>query len=52
LVIASGSGSTALDRAAVVGVSASDPFPPLPTAFKGPEIRLQMNFAYNAPKLK
>jgi len=50
LVIASGSGTDALDRAAVVGVSASNPFPPLPNEFKGDQIRLQFNFAYNMPK--
>jgi TonB family protein len=47
LVIASPSGADALDRAAVAGVSASDPFPPLPTEFKGDKIVLQFNFAYN-----
>jgi TonB family protein len=48
LVIAQASGTDALDRAAVVGVSASNPFPPLPSEFKGDQIRLQFNFAYNA----
>lgn len=47
LVIASPSGADALDRAAVAGVSASVPFPPLPTEFKGDKIVLQFNFAYN-----
>jgi TonB family protein len=50
LVIASSSGADALDRAAVAGISASVPFPPLPTAYKGDQIRLQFNFAYNMPK--
>jgi TonB family protein len=50
LVIVGHSGTEALDRAAVVGVSASNPFPPLPTEFKGNQIRLQFNFAYNMPK--
>ena len=49
LVIASASGADALDRAAVAGISASDPFPPLPTEFKGDRIVLQFNFAYNIP---
>ncbi|MCU0228046.1 MAG: TonB family protein, partial [Bryobacterales bacterium] len=35
LVIASGSGADYLDRAAVAGVSASNPFPPLPREFQG-----------------
>jgi TonB family protein len=47
LVIASPSGLEALDRAAVAGISASNPFPPLPAEFTGEEIRLQLNFLYN-----
>lgn len=47
LVIVSPSGTEAFDRAAVAGISASNPFPPLPTEFKGEVIRLQFNFAYN-----
>jgi len=47
LVIAITSGSDALDRAAVAGVSASVPFPPLPQEFKGQEIRVQFSFKYN-----
>ncbi len=47
LVIALPSGADALDRAAVAGVSASTPFPPLPTEFKGREVRLQFAFTYN-----
>jgi TonB family protein len=50
LVITTHSGTDALDRAAVAGVSASNPFPPLPSEFKGDVIRLQFNFAYNMPK--
>jgi len=38
----------AFDRAAVAGVSASNPFPPLPADFKGDQIRLQLSFNYNA----
>ena len=41
------SGTDALDRAAIAGVSASVPFPPLPSEFKGGQIRLQMTFSYN-----
>lgn len=47
LVIAWPSGTEALDRAAVAGVSASNPFPPLPDEFKGQQIRLQFTFLYN-----
>jgi TonB family protein len=47
LVIAMPSGAEALDRAAVAGISASVPFPPLPPEFKGNEVRLQFAFAYN-----
>ena len=52
LVIASPSGITAFDRAAVAGISASNPFPPLPAAYKGDQIRLQMAFSYNLPPAK
>lgn len=47
LVIAMPSGTEALDRAAVAGISASVPFPPLPAEFKGREVRLQFSFKYN-----
>jgi TonB family protein len=50
LVIASGSGTDALDRAAVAGISASNPFPPLPSEFKGDRVVLQFSFAYNMPR--
>ncbi|HWB82538.1 MAG TPA: TonB family protein [Bryobacteraceae bacterium] len=50
LVIAQGSGTEALDRAAVAGISASNPFPPLPTEFKGDRIVLRFRFAYNMPR--
>jgi TonB family protein len=49
LVIAESSGAAALDRAAVAGISASSPLPPLPSGFTGSEIRLQLAFAYNQP---
>jgi TonB family protein len=49
LVIADSSGVEALDRAAVVGVSASNPFPPLPAQYRGNQVRLQFTFAYNLP---
>jgi TonB family protein len=44
------SGVDAFDKAAVAGISASNPFPPLPSAFKGDKIIVQFNFAYNTPK--
>lgn len=50
LVIASSSGTEAFDRAAVTGVSASNPFPPLPAEFKGDQIRLELAFSYNKPR--
>ncbi|HMD71401.1 MAG TPA: energy transducer TonB [Bryobacteraceae bacterium] len=46
VVYAEQSGSNALDRAAVAGVSASNPLPPLPREFKGNRIVLQLNFVY------
>ena len=47
LVIVMPSGAEALDRAAVAGISASNPFPPLPAEFKGAVVRLQLSFLYN-----
>jgi TonB family protein len=49
LVIVTPSGTEALDRAAVAGISASNPFPPLPGEFGGEQVRLQFNFVYNMP---
>lgn len=40
------------DRAAVAGVSASVPFPPLPAEYPGNQIDLQMAFAYNMVSVK
>jgi TonB family protein len=50
LVYAEKSGSHALDEAAVAGVSASNPLPPLPPEFKGDRIVVQFNFVYNMAK--
>jgi TonB family protein len=50
LVISIPSGTEALDRAAVAGVSASNPFPPLPAEYPGADLRLQLVFTYNMPK--
>jgi TonB family protein len=47
LVIAGSSGVEPLDRAAVAGISASNPFPPLPAEFRGDNVRLQFTFLYN-----
>jgi TonB family protein len=47
LVIDTPSGSEALDRAAVAGISASVPFPPLPRDFKGQLVILKFSFKYN-----
>lgn len=47
LVIATPSGMESLDRAAVAGISATVPFPPLPPEYKGQQIRLQLSFKYN-----
>jgi TonB family protein len=47
LVIATESGTRALDLAAVAGVDASQPFPPFPKEFKGQQIQLQFAFKYN-----
>jgi TonB family protein len=50
VVFVTQSGTRALDEAAVAGISASNPFAPLPTEFKGDRIILQFNFAYNMPQ--
>jgi TonB family protein len=47
LVIHAPSGAEALDRAAVAGISASNPFPPLPDDYRGNVIRLELVFSYN-----
>ncbi|MGA8598850.1 MAG: TonB family protein [Bryobacteraceae bacterium] len=51
LVIADSSGLQPLDRAAVAGMSMSNPLPPLPADFKGEFVRLQFSFNYNVPAL-
>jgi TonB family protein len=48
-VIHSPSGSQPLDRAAISGISMSNPFPPLPNEYKGDVLRLQLVFSYNMP---
>jgi TonB family protein len=49
LVTAQSSGSEPLDRAAVAGLSMSNPLPALPTDFKGFQVRLAFTFSYNVP---
>jgi TonB family protein len=44
------SGDVALDRAAWAGISASNPFPPLPSDFTGPYLALRFRFFYNPDK--
>ena len=52
LVITMHSGTDALDRAAVAGISAAaeQRFPPFPPGFNGDRVVLQLNFAYNMPR--
>jgi TonB family protein len=47
LVVSASSGSLPLDRAAIAGLRASIPFPPLPTEFSGDHLRLRFIFLYN-----
>jgi TonB family protein len=49
MVIADPSGSSPLDRAAVAGLSMSNPLPPLPADYRGMQVRLAFTFAYNLP---
>ncbi len=51
VVISDYSGSDPLDRAAVAGLSMSNPLPPLPKDFRGGQLRLAFSFDYNLPKL-
>ena len=43
----SSSGDVVLDRAAYGGITASNPFPPLPTEFHGQYLELRFTFFYN-----
>jgi TonB family protein len=43
----SGSGDVSLDRAAWGGITASNPFPPLPSQFTGQYLALRFHFFYN-----
>lgn len=44
------SGSEPLDRAAIAGLSMSNPLPPLPADYKGFQVRLAFTFSYNMPQ--
>jgi len=44
------SGDVALDRAAWGGITASNPFPPLPNEFSGQYLYLRFRFYYNPDK--
>ncbi len=44
------SGDVALDRAAYGGITASNPFPPLPSEFSGQYLALRFTFYYNPDK--
>lgn len=48
--IAESSDDLRLDRAAWGGLTASEPFPPLPSDFSGPNIRMRFSFLYNPDK--
>lgn len=48
--INAGSGDVSLDRAAWGGITASDPFAPLPKEFHGPYLALRFHFYYNPAK--
>jgi TonB family protein len=50
LQIVGTSGDVALDRAAYGGITASKPFPPLPTEFGGQYLALRFHFFYNPEK--
>jgi TonB family protein len=49
MVIASPSGAEPLDRAAISGLSMSNPLPPLPSDYKGFQVRLAFSFSYGMP---
>ena len=48
--LAGPSGDTSLDRAAWGGITASNPFPPLPSEFRGDYLALRFHFFYNPDK--
>jgi len=50
LAVRASSGDPALDRPAYGSITASDPFPPLPSEFTGPYLALRFRFYYNPDK--
>jgi TonB family protein len=46
-VMLSSSGKEPLDRAAVSSIRSSNPFPPLPSQFKGPYVEVVYTYFYN-----
>ncbi|HKI27371.1 MAG TPA: TonB family protein [Candidatus Sulfotelmatobacter sp.] len=50
LILTATSGDSALDRPAIGAITASDPFPPLPSQFNGPYLALRFRFFYNPDK--
>jgi TonB family protein len=50
MTLAGPSGDVALDRAAWGGITASNPFPPLPSEFGGQYLALRFHFYYNPDK--
>ncbi len=50
LTLVGSSGDVSLDRAAWGGITASDPFSPLPKQFHGPYLALRFHFYYNPEK--
>jgi TonB family protein len=49
--LVSPSGNVALDRGAWGGITASNPFPPLPSEFSGPFLGLRLPFFYNPDRV-
>jgi TonB family protein len=47
MTLASSSGDVPLDRAAWGSITASNPFPPLPSEFNGPYLELRFTYFYN-----
>lgn len=50
MTLSSTSGDVALDRAAWAGITASDPFAPLPNEFTGQYLKLRFHFYYSPSK--
>jgi TonB family protein len=48
--LVSPSGDISLDRAAMGGITSSNPFPPLPSEFRGEYLALRFHFFYNPDK--